>query len=434
MHQRMDRFGVVPPDILCEILKLLPDLHTLQNLRRASPAVNSLLHEDGPAAEIVESIMSSNLAYPIQFKVRLIALLVWGPDGHNILLESPNDLRDTLWGPRRENPPERAKHRDTVGRRSLTRYTGLPSAVLVRVVTVAGQVHQLAHRCFHTLLARVLASQPRRPTDPTLTNREYAHSVNAAVRARAPFPLPGPAPESELVPFPPAATASPSWGEARRFEADSWEYALQAILLHLPSGPVTLARQKSIGQIFQPPEHHIPPVWINYGTLKECLPEQPMRLSEAINILPAVQHPCCQGDPLFDHHEEWKPPEYAEQDRLLVPLDRYISRTWLISPTKHEQWSPIFQGDLHDFDHLGFLVWCRKRMAALGFMAHDDEETRRNRVASGPMQGNWPCRNAIYSDLFACRSVMSARQVEIMQERSRRWWADNVLHAPPRGT
>jgi len=159
-----------------------------------------------------------------------------------------------------------------------------------------------------------------------------------------------------------------------------------------------------------------------------------MRLSGAINIFPAVQHPCCHVNPLLDPREEWKPSEYAEQDRLLVPIHIYIHWTWLTSPTKREQCSPIFQCDLHDFDHLGFMVWCRKRMAAFGFMAHDDAETRRNRVAGWPLQGNWLYHNAIYSDLSACRSVMSPMQVEIMQERSRRWWADNVLHAPLRRT
>lgn len=429
----MDTFRDIPPAILLEIVKLLPDLYTLQDLRCASPAVNSLLHEDGLAAEIVESIISSNLAYPTRFKVRLIVMLVWAPDGHSILLQSRNDLQDALWGHDRDAPQHRDRHRETVGHRPLTRYPGLPTIVLVRVVALAGQVHRLAHRCFHTLLSRVLASQPRRPKDPTLDNLKYNRLVGAAERARAAFPSPGPAPELELVPFPPAATAPPSWGEAQRFEGDSWNYALQAILLHMHSEPVTAAQQESIDQIFRSPRNY-GPVWICYGTgtLEECLPESQMRLSEAINTLPAVQHPCCQGGPLLDGHEEWEPPEYAEQDRLLVPVDIYISRSWLVSPTKYEPWSPIFQADRHDFNHLGFLVWCRKRMAALGFMAHDDKETRNNRVAGGPMQGDWPPRNAIYSDLVACRSVMSAEQIKTMQERSRTWWVDNVLHAPPR--
>ncbi|KAK3322903.1 hypothetical protein B0H66DRAFT_216825 [Apodospora peruviana] len=155
----MDSFGVVPPDIFLDILKLLPDIHSLQNLRCASPTVNRLLHEEGLAAEIVESVISSNLAYSTQLTVRLVTLLAWVPDGHSIFLESPDDLRDTLWEPHREKPSARAKHRDTVGRRSLRRYTGLPSEVIVRVVSLAGQVsvgwsevNGLRRRCRHRRL------------------------------------------------------------------------------------------------------------------------------------------------------------------------------------------------------------------------------------------------------------------------------------------
>ncbi|TPX07365.1 uncharacterized protein E0L32_002165 [Thyridium curvatum] len=439
-YQEMDRFAALPPEILCEVLKSLPNLHSLQNLRRASPAVNSLLHEeDSPVtSDIVESIISSNLVHSTRLTVRLVILLAWGVDGHHVLFEAPDDLRDILWGPHREAPPARERHRDTVGHRPLTRYTGLPSAVLVRVIALSERVHELGHRCFHVMLARVLASQPRRPKDPSLNYVAYLRQVQAARRERAPSRPPTPEPESEPVPFPPAATAPPSWGETQRLEAVSWEYALEAMKLYLPpsSDPVTTAWQASIREVFQPPAEYYVPQWTSYSALEECLPEQVMRLSEAINVLPALQQSCCQGGPLMDDHEEWKPPAYlnTKQDRLDLEPDWGIYPTWLVSPTKREEWSPIFQAELHDFFPLGFALWCRKRMAALGFLAQKDAKTQRKRVADWPkLNGKWPAHNVEYSDQFACRSVMSPSQVEAMHERLASWWADNVVNQPPRG-
>jgi hypothetical protein len=77
----MDPFQTLPCPILEMIVKLLPDLPSLHSLHNASPAVASLLHEDGVAPVIIEAIISQSgrgqgLPPKTQALIRTVALLL----------------------------------------------------------------------------------------------------------------------------------------------------------------------------------------------------------------------------------------------------------------------------------------------------------------------------------------------------------------------
>ena len=127
-----------------------------------------------------------------------------------------------------------------------------------------------------------------------------------------------------------------------------------------------------------------------------------------------------------------KLPDYVKLDRHSIVLDEFGIHAWpwMKRYTMEEPWSPIFGAEFSDFAHLGFFVWCPERLVALGFLAHEDDEANRSRIVDWSTQVDWPFRNALYSDQFVCRSVMSASQVAAMEERRARWWTTRFLIAP----
>lgn len=443
-QKEMDPFGALPPDVLLDMLKEVPDLHSLQSLRCASPAVNGLLHEDGLAAEVVEAIISPRLLYMTQAKIRIIALWVWGPHAGNSLLKELHELPIFLKGAVFDPDPTHIRPQladETLYCTPLTSFPGLGSETVLRVISLSAQVHKFAHACFHTLLDRMVASAPRRPVDPNFDYyRDYEKTVAEAEssRARRRPSLPPP-PESEPIPITPEATAPPTWLEGQRLEYGAWTYALCA-LAHEDAKKTATARDGSTWWAQHLAVKGFP---LSYGAtgyteslplhaiwVKECVPQKQLSLSAALRGLAEPPPDHCRQVPALVDNSEW---ERKQSDRLDGPPDplRRPGRRAVISSMHYyrarELWSPIL-ASRRSWDSLGFEVWSGKRLALFGFLTHRYKETQRSsrhtggggdEEESGALP---PPKLSLHHDLFAWRSVMSDEHVRIMERDAQDMW------------
>lgn len=78
MAQRsLDIFALLPEPFLVAILVRLEEMAAVYRLYRCSPTVFSLLHEDGTARRVIETITDESVPKRIQILVREFAFLRW---------------------------------------------------------------------------------------------------------------------------------------------------------------------------------------------------------------------------------------------------------------------------------------------------------------------------------------------------------------------
>lgn len=420
----MDSFGILPPPLLLNVMKCIPDLLALRSLQCASPIINRILQEDGIAAEVIEAVLSSgSTLVSNQFLIRTAVLISWGPNPGNIQLDSLEGFRAALYGVVPSSSLKFGLDPELPGSRPLTSWKGLPVATLLRVAALSGQVQKLVHYCFHTLLNRVLASHPRRPIDPMYDARQYWRICEAARKSRLTLRPPVPIPPSEPIVFMPAATAPPSWGEQQLLEHGAWSFALYSLLRNSTDGIASESWPFATEQLsFKEFWKERPHVFYGLVAVEQSIVIDATRISTVLREGNSWNNnlTCCTGVNLLEGDDTRNDP-YGEQDRLRRLIIR-DSSSYSNKHTNWTSWSPIYRAKHDCWDWLGFTLWSSKRMAALGFMVHADNEMRRNRMPGG----DWPLRFAELHDLFAWRSVMTNDQVSHMENRRQAEWAESI--------
>lgn len=162
----MDPFDRLPWFALRDILSYLPDLPTLHRLCNASPAVAAFLrNERGLFPEIVEAIIAhpmqeKGLIPQAQFSIRTLVLIWWRMSSSDSKLDSglgdecplPKSYTTILAGLRESKSYK--METQNYGTGSLPRST--PCAVLRRLLIFMGRLRQIAHACFHALIANCM--------------------------------------------------------------------------------------------------------------------------------------------------------------------------------------------------------------------------------------------------------------------------------------
>jgi hypothetical protein len=429
----MDSLGALPVSILLDILKLVPSLPGLHNLRRASPAVDRLLREDELVTEVLEAIVTSKLHYDTQVTVRFAVLTAYGPHSGNLLLEDPDKLREVIWGRSYSARWQRDNYANLAGHQPLTNLPHSPQLLLAvhRVIALSVRVQQLGHSCFHAMLDRVVASSPRRPKEPAFTYTEYERAVKIAYNKGAAFPdVKLPEPETEPISIPAWAMAAPTWAEEYRFEHDAWAFALDSLI---PKDPAS-DWAKPVRQIFEPPTS-LYPKWWAYDTVSTCLPAPPPETLRAAiasleAALPTDEARCCRSPPLKDPGEGWQPAEWGgEQDTLLQSLHISTGGDFVQQSRSWHPWNPLFKCPGTTWRRLGLeRTWSRRRMEGFGFLPGGNE-TGPEPQNSSVSHGHNVRKTSIPDAIFAWRSVLPDDELQAMHERAEDWWTRKVLRS-----
>lgn len=421
----MDPFQTLPCPILEMILKLLSDLPSLHSLHNASPAVASLLHEDGVTPVIIEAIISSSgrgQGLPPQTRAlfRTVILLQWRPgvatgcaDVHAATDNPLPSSWDAFTSP--FNQCGRGGRIIPAGYGDARLPTSIPQPILCHVLALATRVRRLTHACLHALIARCMALEPAHPENPSF---RYRRKATFSQRQRRP---PG-------RPYRPVDVGAPSWVEEQSVARTVWRLVLFFELRHAAGAlgwgaedvrrlqglraeefwEGLLLRRGELAELKTVAECVFPagtaPVGAEGGD--EGLPRQMVSSS----VLGEEWLYCCKESKL-ETEEEW-----SNAERRLDQFFRGYSESspgYFFGTTAlaNLQSSPLRHVDFAVFRQYGFAIWDLKRMVALGFL----ESPGREDVAQNPLLSE--------SNLFfTWESILTKDQLEEVEGMQREHW------------
>jgi hypothetical protein len=179
----MDPFPTLPPQILLDIIKLLPDFPALQAFLHSSPAVARIFEECGN--EIVDTIALQSLSLTMYNLLQQMKLL-FNDLGHPAFLhtlEAENEQRRITSEP-------------------------APPPTLRRLVSAASNIQHLSYCCLQSYLYRVYRLKPAHPLEPRIRFQYHAPTHYDPQLA-------GPR-------YEPGDTGPPSWVEWQRVLRALW--------------------------------------------------------------------------------------------------------------------------------------------------------------------------------------------------------------------
>ncbi|PWY90715.1 hypothetical protein BO70DRAFT_384359 [Aspergillus heteromorphus CBS 117.55] len=135
-HQS-DIFTTLPWHILEAILEKLEDLSSLHSIYRASPAVFSLLHEDGTARRIIQRIMDSSMPAETRVLICKFACLRWNA---RLVADMDSFIEQYVNNDKYTNLPRE-----------------LPLGTLCDILAASATIHYLAHAGIHEMIDRCMA-------------------------------------------------------------------------------------------------------------------------------------------------------------------------------------------------------------------------------------------------------------------------------------
>lgn len=404
----MDPFAELPTEILVAVAQKIPDLGSLHNFRSASPAVASLIHGDGYAARITESILSTYLPRETREVVRTLAFVLWAPCSEN----PPPDSWSAFSGLYHILP---IGHAAPPVSEALPR--NMPSLVLCHVLALSKHVHRIAHGCLHTLMGRLLSLRPRRPTHPRFNYRRSSFWRSFDRDTRRPKPYePPPRPPSE--PAEPnallagKATAPFSWIEEQAALNGAWRLALVSVLHGYVDSPQCTwpiedeVKLKNLSPI---------EFWdLLIGSTSEAVMEYVRAVSGYIGSKAGSSHllsnqagttwNCCMAI------------QSAPDDGRVHDKSRFgqVSAGFsFFRDARSMPYSPLREVDFGVFRQYGFGFWAAQRMMALGLLP--DPQMLQERFA-----GNW--QNQEHSIFFAWHSILTAQELADLEDTQRARW------------
>lgn len=369
----MDPFGKIPSPVLIIIAKSAPDLASLHSLRLASPVCAELLTDAELGAEIVEVVATASLARVN----RSILAHIWQ------FLQTPQST---------------SSHTLELAKQDEDATSSPPSAEsTLRLLALAGVVHNAAHRCLHTLLQRLIASRPRRLLDTRFDLRRQRFWKWDGGR---PFEPP-PQPPSEAVDIDLVKAAAPfTWVEEQRALHGAWQLAW----LSIAGGNATDVN--AYGE--QGVHEELLDTILDRGkggTAWAASQGQPCRLSRVFpSAAPPCREACCSVDA--------RPDDSAWEARPsgLGALDP----AWSLFTYAHmANWSPLREASFDPFQALGFRLWGKSRFVAMGLLS--DDRFIKSLGPRGP-------RLAEYGDMYAWKSLLTPTQLEALESAQRATW------------
>lgn len=407
----MDPFSRLPFHALLSIAKSAPDLASLHSLRCASPAVADLFRDSRLAAEIMEPVLTNSLAPAVCALVRALCSVLWHP---------PRSMFEVM-----QTSPMRREVAE------VPLPLNVPGQHLMRLLALATVVRAAACRCAGTLFFRSLATPPQRPNARHLDARRKSFRYTP-YRPHHKEPVKALVGESNADADAAVANQPLSWVEEQRILFGMWQLALILVISHIiRSNPAVRANPRNNVKLCDPlrmwwdlkgpvPYHSyylqtvldMPHEGFDFELVGQGpVPSSMPRLASLYSPAPALlSGPCtCLGRPPL---ESWSPAQHSPG------YQRYSEFTTLPG-------SPLRAAPAAPFARLGFLVWDRWRLEAMGFLSS---------YATVQQRFNGEEHAATYSDAYSWYFVLSPSQVRRIQKRQKGIrQAERATHGPLRG-
>jgi hypothetical protein len=368
----MDPFATLPVPILETILGLCPDLQSLDELRKASPTVASILREEGVLSPILENIISRSETRHMRVLIRTLVLLRWrclacsSPIVKYSLVDNPlPDVWEGIGGFSYQFS-DHWPGPDTFGGIPLPK--SVPPPILCSLLAVSSRIQNLTHSCIRDFHARCMMLKPSHLADPEFVyNYRYFFSEWE------------PPPAGQR--YTPQDVTGSSRYERQRVLSSLWRIVLYFELLdYLETGccewdPFTVERLKvnGLGNFWS---NHLwhgemaqlmsvgdwlasePQQWAISG--REKVDERKMKFSLLSAVLDIDRGRFVCRSNLEE--EQWRPIEE------LTESESPGCESWREGLTGNPR-SPLKHIDFDVFRPYGFALWDSQRMAALGFLA-----------------------------------------------------------------
>lgn len=448
MRSTMDPFQTLPAPILEMILELVDDLPSLHNLHDASPAVASLLHEDGVAPVIVEAIISRTVPWHTRHLIRRIALIRWN-NTDNVNAPPVPSSWDAFVGAYMWKEDynscchecERERDRDPLPK-------SIPPSITCRILSLASKVRLLAHRCIHEMIDRCMTLEPSRLQDPGFQYRGDSggfYPPGTIVSEYQPARI---LPPRER--FKPVDVGPPSWVEEQRVCRAIWRlimfFELRDAVVGTktkkawwcwPEKDVHRLRTLQYDDFWKPSVSTCIHQMHELKTVAECLfsltstaatastERYPSFLSTSTTTTPTEKSSriCSRCPPTFEPkpamERKWGQSEY-DLNWSGSPGFHFVVHLGGI-PQSHLRYV-----ELRVFRRFGFAIWDWRRMEALGFL----KAPSGNREEEGESHPNAPVSES--DAYFRWRSILTEAELEEVKRRRKHYWPsyDTIVPIP----
>ncbi|PWY87095.1 hypothetical protein BO94DRAFT_624305 [Aspergillus sclerotioniger CBS 115572] len=393
-HGHPEILAILPSPVLVMVLEQLEDLASLHSAYRASPAVFSVLHEEGTARRVIEAIMDLSLPDMTQVLIRKFAHLRWN--------FRPLEGVDTF-----------IKQYITDD----TEYTQLPREiplpVLCDVLAASSTVRYLAHVGMHEMIDRCMASEMYRLENPKLKYIRNVHRTPSLWVSEY-FPVPKPPRER----YQQADAGPPSAIEEQMAIRALWQLILIWELRSAVSGPNPRWNWPA-SEVSKLQGLYLDEIWQH--SLTNQLIEQTRTMADCSCMFPGLSSPVerYRAAKSLARRADWQfpchcSPPSAFRIKSIDPNDmNYNMPGYSFVLTTLSPWytSPCRYVEFRSFRRFGFAIWDRTRMAALGLLYPDKGSPK---LPQSPRSE---------SDQYVrWESILSAEDLEDIERKRKHFW------------
>ncbi|KAH8800838.1 hypothetical protein F5884DRAFT_685218 [Xylogone sp. PMI_703] len=340
MSNLLDPFSQLPAEILLKLIKLVPDFSSLWSIINASSAVSVLFDES--AVEIVDAVIAVTIMGRMQELIRAVA--------HARALSWPTNR---ISRPRNQVSMARNITSNVKAPSSLNKL--IDSKSLRSLVSLAHEIHVLAHRCIDHYIQASLAMSPS-SLDISAPHNENVQDNNN-VKSRQ---------------YQPRSTGPPSWVEEQRVVKALWRIQLffelniarETQILNWPKDDLDNLASLSFPDFYTIEQFESQQILTVYEFIqdikKEACSQNTYQLPTVIrkngfNLVCDLQPSPTKSKEAHFHQGL----EYLDFPPMSFLFQRAAAVNYLDSPLSGIPFDP--------YRKFGFALWDEKRMTDLGF-------------------------------------------------------------------
>ncbi|PYI09413.1 hypothetical protein BO78DRAFT_308293 [Aspergillus sclerotiicarbonarius CBS 121057] len=370
------------------VLEQLEDLTSLHSVYRASPAVFSLLHEDGTARRIIEAILDLS-----------------SPDSTQILIRKFARLRYDRAVTGVDNFIDRYI-------KNTTEYTQLrrdvPVSALCDVLAASSTIRYLAHAGMHEMNDRCMALEMYRMENPEVRYIRGAHRT-PALRNVEYFPVPKPPRER----YQQEDAGPPSAVEEQVAIRAIWQLFL---IWELRSGVINRQWMWPASEVSKLQNLPLDEIWKD--SLFNSIIEQTRTMAECSCLFPALSSSVerYRSAKSLACSAQWRlscncGPPSASQIKCIGAIDSTPGYEFVLAVLSPWFTSPCRYVEFCSFRRFGFAIWDHTRMEALGLLypAHGGPPTSQSPRSEADQYVRW-------------ESILGVKDLEDIERKRRHYW------------
>ncbi|RAK97356.1 uncharacterized protein BO80DRAFT_504859 [Aspergillus ibericus CBS 121593] len=383
-----DLFATLPSPILAMVLEQLEDLASLHSAYRASPAIFSLLHEDGTARRVVEAVMELSVPEETHILIRKFARL-----RYDRAVAGVNDFI----------------HRYI---KNTTEYTQLPRDIpvsaLCDILTASSTVRYLAHAGMHEMIDRCMALEMYQMENPKLKYIRNAHRTPALCNSEY-FPVPKP----PRVRYQQEDAGPPSPAEEQIAMRAIWQLFL---IWELRSGVVKSQWMWPASEVSKLQDLHFDEIWQH--SLFNSVIEQSRTMADCRCMFPALPSSVerYRAAKSLACTAQWRlscncAPRSASQIKRIDSMNCTSAYSFVLVVLSAWYTSPCRYVEFRSFRRFGFAIWDHQRMEAFGLLYPD---------RGAPPTSQSPRSEA--DQYVRWESILSEEDLQDIERKRRHFW------------